>query len=511
MNKAQMETDNILEFELRNQPENATKAPDDSSLWESKRDGRQQRQLLELFVRQQLKVALALPILASVFAITNLLWTGWAVTFGWLTSVFAIQGVQLLICKMYLRSDKKNRNVTEWIGMLAASEFLFAAAWSMPLFLFWDSGNPAQHTFIVALLMAVAAGRVMIANNYLPIILAGTGLITVNIVIRCMIEATPFYIGLGAMAFLTEIFFIYLARRLQTITVDMLVFKSEREKLIKELELARAEAEKGRKNAEIANVAKSRFLATMSHELRTPLNAIMGFSEILTEEMMGPHAVKEYKSYSGDIYNSGYYLLHLINDILDLSRIEAGRHEIQNEPVDLSASIDDSSKLLAGKLREKNQTLVVELEKSLPHIRGDERSIRQILINILSNAIKFSDQGTNILVTAKTLPNSSLRLSITDQGPGMSRDEINNVLGLFNRGDLAKKKAIEGSGLGLSIVHGLMKLHGGDVQIKSEPGEGACVSIVFPANRVLGDGELEVLDVFRSSSPSQQALVSMTA
>jgi two-component system cell cycle sensor histidine kinase PleC len=162
----------------------------------------------------------------------------------------------------------------------------------------------------------------------MPVILSGTGILALAGVVRCLMEGTVGYSTLGAIVVVTEILFIQLARRLQGTAREMLIFKAEREALITQLDGALNDAEDARLKAEEANQAKSRFLATMSHELRTPLNAILGFSEILSKEMMGPHAVPVYKSYSDDIHHSGDYLLRLINDILDLSRIEANRQDL---------------------------------------------------------------------------------------------------------------------------------------------------------------------------------------
>ena len=472
-----------------------------------------QRELLTLFVRNQIRASLALPLLALVFFSTSLLWTHWTVAVVWLALIFGAQGVQLYICKSYQKASQKpdagGYSVNDWIGALIASEFLYAVCWSLPLYLSWESGNTAQHTITIVSLMTVVAVRIIIANSYIPVIIAGTGIITFSIIIRCTIEAEPYYIGLGAIAFLAEVFFIQLSRHLLKTTRDMLVFKAEREQLIRDLEVATAQAEKGRQQAEIANVAKSRFLATMSHELRTPLNAIMGFSEILSQEIMGPHAVRIYKNYSGDIHDSGDYLLSLINDILDLSRIEAGRHEISDTPIPLAKIIDNCSRLIQLKLKEKNQTLRVDLPENMPKLMGDERALRQIWLNLLSNASKFSENRTTIKTGVKLLPNNALALYITDQGPGMTATEIDNALGIFNRGERAEKKAIEGAGLGLAIVHGLIKLHDGDLHIDSQPGHGTTVTVSFPPTRVLSESQEVVSEAMKGASQSQRALIAV--
>ncbi len=500
-----------LEKELLETPAISKPVKSDTSIWEDNDGGPWQRELLTLFVKNQKRVSLALPLLAIVFFATNLLWVSWPVAVGWLGLIFAAQGVQLLVCNSYENPKSGKKSISDWIGALAASEFLYAACWSLPLFLFWEPDNLAQHTIIIATLMTVVAVRIMIANSYMPIIIAGTGLITFNIIIRCTMEAEPYYIGLGATVFLAEVFFIQLSQRLQKTTRDMLIFKSQRELLIIELEKAKAEAEEGRQQAEIANIAKSRFLATMSHELRTPLNAIMGFSEILSSELMGPHAVSAYKDYSGDIHSSGYYLLNLINDILDLSRIEAGKHKLEDHPISLIAVVEDCSRLMRLKLQEKNQTLMIDLPKGMPKLLGDERALRQIWLNLLSNSNKFSDKNTSIKTGVKILQNETIAIFVTDEGPGMSTQEIDNAMGMFNRGDSAEKKAIEGAGLGLPIVHGLVKLHEGDLHIKSQQGKGTTITVIFPPNRVLNESQEAIAVTMQSASESQRALIAATS
>lgn len=501
------ELEQALEAPLR--PE-AQKKPAES-IWSKDETETWEADMMAVFVKSQLRVALALPILAVLFFAVNVVWVPLTTLSIWLASVLAAQGVQLFICKMYNPENRDKQNIRDWVGRLAASEFLFAICWANSLVFFWEAGNPIQHVFIVATLMAVATARIMIANYYLPVILAGTGVLTFAIVVRCTFEATPVHVGLGAMAFLGAVYFIQLSKGLQKTARDMHVFKAEREKLIADLKKAKLEAEHGRKRAEVANVAKSRFLATMSHELRTPLNAILGFSEILSEEMMGPHAVSAYKEYSGDIHQSGGYLLHLINDILDLSRIEAGKHQMNEEPVNFREVFDTCKRLMKSKLAEKGQEVSVEWPEDLPKLRADERAVRQIWLNLLSNASKFSPEATRITTGVEVLPNHRLALYVSDEGPGMTHDEIQAVQGLFNRGEMADKQAIDGAGLGLPIVSGLARLHGGEVQIRSEPGKGTDVTVIFPSKRVLNDGQEAVLASLAKASQTQRRLVQLTA
>jgi two-component system cell cycle sensor histidine kinase PleC len=307
-----------------------------------------------------------------------------------------------------------------------------------------------------------------------------------------------------------EAFFLFIARQLGDTARDMVKFKSQKDTLIDELKLERDRAEAEKINAEQANKAKSIFLATMSHELRTPLNAIMGFSEILKREMFGPISVPAYKDYAGDIHHSGTYLMDLINDILDLSRIEAGRREIQEEPFDILACVISARALLSGKAKEKSITINVEITPTLPKLLGDLRGVNQIVINLLTNAIKFTPSGGKVVISAARNASGGMVVSVKDNGPGIPAHELQSVLTSFSRGSLATKDAVDGAGLGLSIVKGLMDLHGGEVSILSELGKGTEVLVTFPAHRVLTGPRGEVIAAQSVQSESQRKLISIT-
>ncbi len=475
------------------------------------RDPGQEAELLSLFVRNQSKLALALPVLAALFAATNLIFVDWKTAIMWLASALGAQGVQLLLCRYFETSEQRLTRPGEWVGMLAASELLLASTWSLPLFLFWSPGNALQHVYVTATLMTVAAIRIMIAGNFLPLVIAGTGFITLTIVVRCLTAQGPLYVALGAMAVMTAMFFILLSRRLEETSRDILAYRSQREKLIAELERARDQAERDRRRAEEASRAKSRFLATMSHELRTPLNAIMGFSEILSHEMMGPHAVSAYKHYSADIHSSGHYLLALIDDILDLSRIETGRQELAEEAVDIAAVAGECARLFQARADERRHALLFDVPGDCPRLIGDRRALRQILLNLVSNAIKFTPAGGTIRVAAAVDDGERLVLSVKDTGPGIPAHELDGAVAAFARGALATRRAIDGAGLGLPIVKGLVKLHEGELAIRSMDGAGTIVLVIFPRRRVLIGAALSASQSSAIASESQRRLIALTA
>jgi two-component system cell cycle sensor histidine kinase PleC len=482
-----------------------------------------ERDLLSMFVKNQLKVVYTLPLFAALFALIALQWTPWQQSLAWLVSAVGCQFIQVYLCRQYLqlcrrqhKSKLRKSQFHEWLGVMTASEFFIAACWSTPLFLMWDNASDLQHIYIMASLMAMIAVRIMISANFMPIIVAGTGLITFLVALRCITESGYLYSGLGALAIGCQVFFALVARKLQETARDMFIFKAQKDELFSQLiverdraESAQAEAERERLRAEEASKAKSQFLATMSHELRTPLNAILGFSEIIGREMFGRHEVSAYKTYANDIHNSGTYLLSLVNDILDLTRIEAGRRDMHEEPLAIVDSLEDVRNFVGFKLKEKSQGLTFDIPANLPKIMVDRRAVRQIWINLLSNAAKFSPKGGQITIRAWQRDSGEIAVSFIDNGQGMPEEEIDLAMQAFARGSLAVKKAIDGAGLGLPIVKGLIGMHGGSLEWRSKPGQGTEATVIFPLARVLSGPRAEVI-AEAAASPSQRKLIAIT-
>lgn len=253
---------------------------------------------------------------------------------------------------------------------------------------------------------------------------------------------------------------------------------------ISEQKRVESELVETKEHAEVANRAKSDFLAVMSHELRTPLNAVIGFSEFLSMEMLGPLGSPKYKSYADDIKSSGLHLLDLINDILDLSKAEADKIELHEEPLDLAATAEHCLAMVRSRAELANVALVNELPSGLPLLLADERRIKQILINLLSNAVKFTPEEGSIRVFAENR-RGRIRLTVQDTGIGIAAKDIPKVLQPFGQVDSTVSREHEGTGLGLPLCKRLAELHGAEFEIESAPGEGTSVSVVFPAERIL--------------------------
>ncbi len=235
--------------------------------------------------------------------------------------------------------------------------------------------------------------------------------------------------------------------------------------------------------ADAASRTKSEFLANMSHELRTPLNAIMGFSEVIKNQMFGQVGVPQYVDYAGDIYASGAHLLEIINDILDLSKVEAGKLEVTEERLDLRAVAESVFQLVKGRADEGGVTLMHDIADELPRLYADKRKLKQMLLNLLSNAIKFTHQCGAVDLFAGVAEDGGIELRIRDTGIGIAADQIDHVLAPFGQVDSALAREHQGTGLGLPLVKALVELHGGHLTFDSEPGVGTNISLCFPPDR----------------------------
>ncbi len=444
-----------------------------------------EREMMEIFLRNQLKLAFALPMIAFMLSMTALLWNGFGIVLCWMVGVVGSNLIQLFLCKYYFVEERSKRQQTEWIGMIAASELMMGIFWVLPLFTFWPSGNGPQGPFLITALAVVIALRFLIVNNFMPVLVAGTGIMTIGVATRCLLEFDPLYLSLAVILITLEVLFLFISRQLQETARDMLIFRGQKDILIEELRNARDTAEDQKQKAEKANTAKSTFLANMSHELRTPLNAILGFSEIMRSEILGPHENPTYKEYANDIHQSGQHLLNLINEILDISRIEAGRYELHEGPLALADVVEDCQRLMRLRAENKGLKIVEAFEPDLAQLWADERAIRQICLNLLSNAIKFTPTGGTITLTVARTPTGGQSLSVRDTGPGIPEHEIPRVMKSFGQGSLAHQTAEGGTGLGLPITKGLTELHNGSFELKSKLRYGTEVIVTFPRKRVM--------------------------
>jgi signal transduction histidine kinase len=244
-----------------------------------------------------------------------------------------------------------------------------------------------------------------------------------------------------------------------------------------------------KEDAIAANRAKSQFLANMSHELRTPLNAIIGFSEILEKEMFGPLGVPTYADYARDIHQSGEHLLAVVNDILDLSRIEAGRMELSDLEVDLGELIAACLRMVSVRAEEREVEIVTDLRCLPLAVRCDMRSVKQALLNLLINAIKFNKRGGRITIRASLEADGWLELAVIDTGIGMDPADIPSALTPFVQINSSLSRSYEGTGLGLPLAKSLIELHGGRLQLESALDVGTTATLRLPPDRIIAQAE----------------------
>jgi signal transduction histidine kinase len=248
----------------------------------------------------------------------------------------------------------------------------------------------------------------------------------------------------------------------------------ERDRSVRELAVAKLESDH-------ANRAKSEFLANMSHELRTPLNAILGFSDVLRSELHGALGSPRYQQYATHIHDSGMHLLDLINDVLDLSKITAGKMELHEQDIAIPDLLSDALALVKG--RAKDVQLYEGPWPGLPRIRADYRLLKQMLINLLTNAIKFTPPGGQVTIGA--VVGQDIRLTVSDTGIGMTQAELEMAMSQYGQIDSKVARKHQGTGLGLPICKSLALLHGGTLEIVSKPDTGTTVSLVLPAWRIV--------------------------
>ncbi len=444
-----------------------------------------QYELLAIFVRNELGAIATIQVLAVVFALSSAVWAPKLEAIVWLLMVIFAKVVLLELCRRFLALPKAEVKVDVWHRRFFLAELVCGLVWAGFALIGLNATEGSSHVFVFAFLIVVLAIRMTFASIVMPVLYAGTIPMTIAVVARLALQSDPFYWALASMAVGVHIYFFFIAKGLRATTLSMLEFRAQKDSLIADLAEQSSIADEARKRAEAANVAKSRFLATMSHELRTPLNAILGFSEVMKCELLGPLENESYKEYAGNIHDSGRHLLHLINEILDLSRIEAGRYELHEEPVRLADVAEDCQRLLKLRAESKGLQIVLEIEDDLPPLWCDERAMRQVLLNLMSNAIKFTPKGGFVYLTVVTTADGGQAMSVRDTGPGIPKDEIPKVLQAFGQGSLAHQTAEGGTGLGLSIVKNLVELHGGTFELLSELRKGTEGIIVLPPTRVM--------------------------
>ena len=446
--------------------------------------GKLARDQLQLALRNLKPNCWLMPIFAAIMLVMFARWVPISTLALW-WAIVAAGGVPLgVVCQRFLKEEPGeisggNRRVQ----IATAAFFLFAVCWSSFGFMFWRPGDDLNHMLIMLLIAATLAGNSALVGASKPLTVIGYAIHGMALVVLPLLQGGLIYDGLSLMAFIYVCYLAYMSRQIYETARDMLLLREDKNELIDALEKSKAASDHALERAEGASRAKSQFLANMSHELRTPLNAILGFSEMIHTGTVGAN-IGKHVEYAQIIHQSGRHLLTLINDILDLAKIEAGGFQLQETAVDLPALIGECVRLLGGKAQDGRLALSVNLESGMAPLRADERALRQILLNLLSNALKFTPPGGRVVAFARNEPNGDVAFGVIDTGLGIAEEDRTRVFQNFGQGRHDVVLVDKGTGLGLPIVKGLIEAHGGGVTLESRVGEGTCVTVTLPASRV---------------------------
>ncbi len=444
------------------------------------------RELLMQHARAMASSAAAIPLMVLVVAVAGLFAGMGGEILAWALLTVSCYAGLAIVARRADRADPAESDVAATTRVFLVAHFISGLGWAYFATLSCGQCQVEQFSIIKAVVLLMAIAATALTASSLRGALAATFVLPVAAYTILGVRSwTPLEGVMVALLIGALPFFSHVAGHMNRSSLMLLSFRSEKDALIAELETARSMSDEARRRAEEANLAKSRFLASMSHELRTPLNAILGFSEVMGNEVLGPMQNATYRNYANDIHESGRHLLDLINEILDLSRIEAGRYQLNEEPVGVASVVEDCCHLMELKARNKDIRIVQLFETDLPRLFADERAVRQITLNLLSNAVKFATGGGEVLVRVGWTAGGGQYISIKDNGPGIPADEIPVVLSAFGQGSIAIKSAEQGTGLGLPIVQGLLAMHGGEFDLRSRLREGTEAIAIFPASRVM--------------------------
>ncbi|MFM9863394.1 MAG: sensor histidine kinase [Micropepsaceae bacterium] len=426
----------------------------------------------------------AMPLFSIVISMMLSAWVPlWllAVWVGCVTAASAAMGVSYVLHK---RSGQTLAETPRWTAISFANAATFAFAWVAPSLFFWGYCDGTGHMLLALVFACCVAGCAALQSPCPPLLVATFIPYAMALIVPPLFEGEPFYWGLSALGLGFSLFMVHLARNIYQTARDMLLLREDKNELIEQLTAAKIESDKARSRAEAASQAKSKFLANMSHELRTPLNAILGFSEVMRDEVFGNLGSRQYVGYASDIHKSGEHLLGLINDVLDLSRIEAGRFVVRAEEINVPEAIKAAYAMFEMRASASGIRLKAEIDPALPLLLADERACRQILINLISNAVKFTPAGGTVTTFARRSAGGGMEVGVTDTGAGIDPADVATVFEAFGQGrhDIAVNE--KGTGLGLPIVRGLVEAHGGKVRLDSVLGKGTTVLCTFPRERL---------------------------
>ena len=369
-----------------------------------------------------------------------------------------------------------------WLKRLAIYQASAGVGWGIFAWLIWTDGNLLNNVLVTMTVCVIIWAYAFSRCMHVGIYFAGVAPTALLIIARIAYAGTDLALPL-AMIVVTSVALVYIFTfSLRQKVEVMLRMRFANDDLAVELRETRDDALRKRFEAEAANASKTTFLANMSHELRTPLNAILGFSELIASETLGPVGTIRYRDYAKDINSSGTHLLSLINDILDIAKIESGKMEIVPTMIEPRMALESAMNVIQARAREKQHSVTVNIQPDLDGLYSDERAFRQIVINLLSNAVKFTPDGGRIEIALRRTSNGGAELCVSDNGPGIPALLLDQIFMPFNQVDNRYSRQAGGTGLGLSLVRGLAELHGGRAWIDSDAGRGVKAYVYLPGD-----------------------------
>ncbi|MGB8273693.1 MAG: HAMP domain-containing sensor histidine kinase [Alphaproteobacteria bacterium] len=394
----------------------------------------------------------------------------------WLGALVIVTMARAVLWFRYRKATPAPADAVKWGWMSAAGSALSGALWGSIAVLFFVPGAIVHHVFFAFVIGGMSAGAVGALSAFPPafhlFVVPAMG----PVIFMLLTQGSEIHVVMAAMLAVFSAALAVMARDMNAVQRETLGLRYDNDGLISTLLRAN-------EDAQAATRAKSAFLASMSHELRTPLNAILGFSEIMRDELFGMLGA-QYREYTVLVHESAQHLLDVITDILDASRAEAGTLAIEEEIVDPVEIVDNCVGIVAGSVAKKGLSLAAETGPGVPLLRADASRLRQIALNLLLNAVKFTPSG-GIAVRLDRDDDGGVVLSVEDTGIGMSPADVATALEPFSQVDASMTRKFPGTGLGLPLARALTRLHGGDLAIDSQPGCGTRVTVRFPIERVV--------------------------
>lgn len=441
-------------------------------------------------------------VLSVLVAVSLLIWLPVTWVAVWLMCVLVCQGISMRLCRSCQKTGLSGKNLVRRARLIVVAEIATGVVWAFLIILIEKGGIPVfnaylgeisavshdgnsagDHIFIYLALIIVVTLRLTRPSHYLPFLFAASLPITLTTVFIASQHVDVLHVGIALCALCAQVHFINSARHANDATMKRIKLVRENAALLSELDLAKSQAEKAHTRAEQNDPARSRFLANMTHDLHTPLNKIIRVGEIMKDDIKAKRGRPPYKRYGKDIYDQGHKLLKSLNQIFDLSRLEAGRYEM----IETHLQIEDIARecLNLNEMTAKDHGLKIteDFEANLPSLRGDDAAIRQIWLNLIANAIRFTAKGGTIELKVARTPYGGLGMSVRDTGCGIDTDDLEQIVDIFRADTRPGNNEKKGIGLGLALVRELMRLHDGFFEIASEIDQGTEVIIIFPPER----------------------------